>query len=223
MKCLIALLCILIVGTLMAHAEVIELDGTIKSIDQDQMAITIVRKTPKGERELELEIAKNAGDISGLKEGDRVSFAYNPDVEIITKIANAAEAEAVEALQGVWVATAVERNGTMMSKKELQEQGRRIVIEGDVYRQEETRGNQLVSFSGKFSVDSATGAFDFVGKGPKGHPMKLIGLYEIRGDTLRLCYRADVDGKAERPTDFKAREETPNWSHSYTCKRLPLE
>ncbi len=84
-------------------------------------------------------------------------------------------------------------------------------------------GDQLVAFSGKLSVDPATGAFDFDGKGPKGHPMKLLGLYEIKGDTLRLCYRANVDGKAERPTDFKTHEETPNWSHSYTCKRLPLE
>jgi WD40 repeat protein len=69
-----------------AHAEVLELEGTIKAIDAASRSITIVRKTPKGEKLLELEVAKNAGDISGFKEGDSVAFAYNPDVDIISKI-----------------------------------------------------------------------------------------------------------------------------------------
>ena len=33
-----------------ANAEVIELEGTIKSIDHDARAIAITRKTPKGEK-----------------------------------------------------------------------------------------------------------------------------------------------------------------------------
>ena len=74
---------------LVVQAEVIELEGTIKSIDPDAMAITIVRKTAKGEKVLELEIAKNAGEVSGFKEGDKISFAYNPDAEIVTKIEKA--------------------------------------------------------------------------------------------------------------------------------------
>jgi WD40 repeat protein len=69
-----------------ASAEVLELEGTVKSVDPASRAISIVRKTPKGEKVLELEVAKNAGDISGFKEGDPVAFAYNPDVDIISKI-----------------------------------------------------------------------------------------------------------------------------------------
>ena len=34
----------------LAQAEVIELEGTIKSIDHDARAIAITRKTPKGEK-----------------------------------------------------------------------------------------------------------------------------------------------------------------------------
>ena len=69
-----------------AHAEVLELEGTVKAVDPDARWITIVRRTPKGEKILDLEVAKNAGDMSSLKEGDAVAFAYNPDVEIVSKI-----------------------------------------------------------------------------------------------------------------------------------------
>lgn len=82
----LAVFAILVGLASLAHAEVIELEGTVKSIDQDARAISISRKTPKGEKVLDLEVAKNAGDISGFKEGDAVAFAYNPDAEIVTKI-----------------------------------------------------------------------------------------------------------------------------------------
>lgn len=84
MKSLLA--CVLAMAASVACAEVIELEGTIKSIDTDARSIAITRQTPKGEKVLELEIAKNAGDVSGLKAGDRISFAYNPDAEIVSKI-----------------------------------------------------------------------------------------------------------------------------------------
>jgi len=41
----------------LAQAEVLELEG----IDAASRSISIVRKTPKGEKVLELEVAKNAG------------------------------------------------------------------------------------------------------------------------------------------------------------------
>jgi len=69
-----------------ATADVLELEGTVKAIDAASRFITIVRKTPKGEKVMELEVATNAGDISGFKEGDPVAFTYNPDLEIISKI-----------------------------------------------------------------------------------------------------------------------------------------
>jgi len=70
-----------------AHAEVIELEGKVKSIDKDARSISVVRKTPKGEKVLDLEVAKKAGDLSEVKEGDTVAFSYDPDLELITKIA----------------------------------------------------------------------------------------------------------------------------------------
>jgi hypothetical protein len=70
-----------------ANAEVLELEGRVKSIDRDARTISVVRKTAKGEKTLELEVAKKAGDLSEVEEGDSVSFSYDPDLELITKIA----------------------------------------------------------------------------------------------------------------------------------------
>ena len=80
-------ICCLLLFCPAVHAEVIELEGTVKSIDKDARTLSVVRKTPKGEKVLDLEVAKKAGDLSEVKEGDTVSFSYDPDLELITKIA----------------------------------------------------------------------------------------------------------------------------------------
>jgi uncharacterized protein (TIGR03067 family) len=210
----------------LAHAEVIELEGTVKSIDQDARAISISRKTPKGEKVLELEVAKNAGDISGFKEGDKISFAYNPDAEIVTKIEKGLSEEgkrALQELQGVWMAVKVDRHGTMMTPKELKEQSRRIIIEGNTVTFEETRDGKVVKFGGPFTADPDKKTFDFTGKGPMGAAFIMLAIYEVNGDELKFCYRRNADGNAERPKEFKADDEKKNFSLSYTCKRIPLE
>jgi len=212
--------------TLAAHAEIIELEGTVKSIDQDARAISITRKTPKGEKLLELEVAKNAGDISGFKEGDRVNFAYNPDAEILTKIEKGLSEDGkrvLKELEGLWAAVKVDRHGKMMTPKDLQEQSRRIIIEGDKMTFEETRDGKVVKFSGIITVDPEKKTIDLIGKGPMGADMNLLAIYSLKGDELKFCFRQNADGKAERPTEFKATEGSPNYSISYTLKRLKLE
>jgi len=82
--------CLLVFASL-AHAEIIDLEGTVKSIDQDARSISVVRKTAKGEKTLDLEVAKKAGDLSEIDEGDRVAFSYDPALELITKIAEKGE------------------------------------------------------------------------------------------------------------------------------------
>jgi Cu/Ag efflux protein CusF len=81
--------CLLAVASF-GNAEVIDLEGIVKAVDADDRSITIERKTAKGTKTLELEVAKKAGDISGLKVGDAVDFTYNPDLEIVTTIAGRA-------------------------------------------------------------------------------------------------------------------------------------
>jgi hypothetical protein len=69
-----------------AHAEVLELEGTVKSIDREARTISIVRKTSKGEKVLDLEVAKNAGDLSFIEDGDEVSISYDAGLELIASI-----------------------------------------------------------------------------------------------------------------------------------------
>jgi hypothetical protein len=54
------------------HAEVIELEGTVKAVDADARTISIARKTAKGEKTLDLEVNKKAGDLSAVKVGDKI-------------------------------------------------------------------------------------------------------------------------------------------------------
>lgn len=82
------LACVLAMAATLAVAEVIELQGTIKSVDVDARTITIERKTPSGSKTLTLEVAQRAGNVADLKPGARISFAYDPDLEIVTKIAS---------------------------------------------------------------------------------------------------------------------------------------
>jgi hypothetical protein len=68
-------------------AEVLELEGTVKSIDKDARTVSIVRKTPKGEKVLDLEVARNAGDLSSVEGGDEVPITYDSGLELIASIA----------------------------------------------------------------------------------------------------------------------------------------
>ncbi len=79
-----------------AFAEVLELEGTVKAVDATARTMSVERKTPKGTKTLELEVNKKAGDLSSLKVGDRITFSYDPDLELVTKLGggNAGEAEA---------------------------------------------------------------------------------------------------------------------------------
>jgi len=69
-----------------AHAEVIELEGKVKAVDADARTISIERKTAKGTKTLDLEVNKKAGDLSAVKVGDKISFSYDPELELVTKI-----------------------------------------------------------------------------------------------------------------------------------------
>lgn len=47
-----------------------------------------------------------------------------------------------------------------------------------------------------------------------------VGIYELSGDTLKVCYRYSNDGMAKRPKEFTtADSESPNITVFYTLKR----
>jgi hypothetical protein len=104
-----SLTCLIALGGSVAYAEVLELEGTIKAIDQEARSVSIVRQTPKGEKVLDLEIAKTVGDISTLKVGNEVSFSYNPNADIITQISSRTSTQSAEDAYRAKVAAHLEK------------------------------------------------------------------------------------------------------------------
>lgn len=199
-----------------AHAEVIELEGTVKSIDQDARAISISRKTPKGEKVLDLEVAKNAGDISGFKEGDKISFAYNPDAEIVTKIEKGMGDDAradLKAMQGEWKNVLTEEKGKRLEPGEQRRENRTVFIKGTAFRMERVKGGQFGAHEGTFRLDPENKFFDM--QEPGG--LTYVGIYEVNADTLKLCYRISTKGTPpkERPTEFKGTGENAPLNYEY--------
>jgi hypothetical protein len=81
--------CVILSGSVLCsvcYAEVLELEGTVKAVDASARSITIERKTPKGTKTLELEVAKKAGGLTAIKVGADVVFGYEPSLEVITWI-----------------------------------------------------------------------------------------------------------------------------------------
>jgi uncharacterized protein (TIGR03067 family) len=210
------LACFVLFAASVAHAEIIELEGTVKSIDQDARAISITRKTPKGEKLLELEVAKNAGDISGFKEGDRISFAYNPDAEILTKIERALSEEGqadLKAFQGEWKNTLTEEGGKTLSPAEQRRENRTLFIKGNTFRMERVKNGNFGAHEGTFTLDPEKKFFDM--QEPKG--LTYVGIYSLDGDTLKLCYNVFMKGTPPkgRPTTFKGIGENAPLNYEY--------
>jgi WD40 repeat protein len=83
------LACIAVFAASLSHAEVLEIEGTVKAIDTDSRTVAITRKTANGVKVVKLDVAKKAGDLSGIKEGDTLTVSYDSDLEIATKLARA--------------------------------------------------------------------------------------------------------------------------------------
>jgi hypothetical protein len=80
------LVAVSVVASTVAHAEVLELEGTVKAVDPETRTLSVERKTLKGSKVLELEVNKSAGDLDAVKVGDIITFSYDPDLELVTKV-----------------------------------------------------------------------------------------------------------------------------------------
>jgi uncharacterized protein (TIGR03067 family) len=103
-----------------------------------------------------------------------------------------------EALQGSWKLTSVERNGEEISADFLQ--SAKLVVKGERYSV--TAGDQSAVATFKMDASRRPKQIDFTYiEGPqKGETIQ--GIYEVEGDTYRMC-RGLTSG-TERPTKFAA-------------------
>jgi uncharacterized protein (TIGR03067 family) len=121
-------------------------------------------------------------------------------------------------LQGEWLMVSEEANGVTVSIT----QERRIIITGDDFVMSGTPDGRHPTYVGKIKINEATRTFDFDGKGPFGTTQVFKGIYELDGDTLRMCY-AYIDEKAfERPTRIRSYQVPNTTMVSLTLRRSSI-
>ena len=69
-----------------AEGAEVKIEGVLKAVDSEERLLTIERTTPKGTKELSLEAAEEAGDLSALKVGERITVSYDSTLEVVSKI-----------------------------------------------------------------------------------------------------------------------------------------
>ena len=102
-------------------------------------------------------------------------------------------------LQGTWLPTAAEVSENPFGEATLKIM--KLVVEGDKY-------NVTVGISvdiGTIRIDPAAKpkTMDIIGTEGPNKGKTFLAIYELNGDTLRICY--DLTGKV-RPTEFKTRK-----------------
>jgi len=70
----------------LAQGAEVTIEGVLKAVNAETRLLTVDRKTATGMKELSLEVAKEAGDLSSLKPGEDVAFSYDSTLEVVTKI-----------------------------------------------------------------------------------------------------------------------------------------
>jgi uncharacterized protein (TIGR03067 family) len=118
-----------------------------------------------------------------------------------------------DTFDGTWLPSSAELGG-----KQLPEQfckSMKLVIKDDKYTvtvEKEATDEGTV----KLMPSATPKAMDITGtKGPnKGKT--ILAIYELKGDTLRVCY--DLSGK-KRPTEFKTKEGSPLFLVEYKRKK----
>lgn len=120
--------------------------------------------------------------------------------------------EDLRRLQGTWVPLKAELGGTAFPTKALE--GLRLVIKDNTYRV--TAGKETDEGVLELMPGKAPKGMDVKGtKGPnKGKSFPAI--YEVKGDTLRVCY--DLDGKL-RPKEFKTDKGKKHFLVTYERKK----
>ncbi len=111
-------------------------------------------------------------------------------------------------LEGTWAPTKAELNGNPLQEEILKDL--RLVIKGDKYT---VKWGEVVD-EGQLKIDSAKTpkSMDVIGtEGPnKGNTIPAI--YEVKDDTLRICYTL---GGKERPKEFQSKKDTEIFLVSY--------
>ncbi len=112
-----------------------------------------------------------------------------------------------EAIQGRWAAASEQVGGALLSPEQIRQMNKRLEVRGERFVIRRVGlGGKFGVYDGTFRLDPKADpkTFDWTGKGPAG-ATELRGIYELEGDTLRLCYVEAASGAA-RPTELRSTE-----------------
>lgn len=93
-RCCVSLSVCVVLACFSLHADVIEVEGTVKDINAEERTVTLTRTRGKAEKVIELEVAEKADikagdsdvDLADIKEGDEVAVKYDSALEIVTEL-----------------------------------------------------------------------------------------------------------------------------------------
>jgi uncharacterized protein (TIGR03067 family) len=109
-------------------------------------------------------------------------------------------------LDGSWVPVAAELGGQKLTLQSM-----KLVLAGDKYR---LLSKDVVADQGTIAIDpeKRPRAMDIKGEEGPNKGKTFPAIYEIKGDTLTICY--DLSGK-QRPTEFKTAKDTKLFLATY--------
>ncbi len=116
----------------------------------------------------------------------------------------------LKAMEGTWTITAAEVGGKKLKKEDQKEEIRLTVRDGKYTihfgdKQVATGALKLDADKTPRQIDVTTDEGEFKGK-------TMTGIYEIKGDTMRVCFTGD--GK-DRPTEFRTKEGSTQMLFTY--------
>jgi len=164
-----------------------------------------------------------AGEVVFFDEYVRVAEdTTEPSLISSTTKSNLSQEDVMDSLQGQWKCIATEEIGKVLDEATVTSQNRRIDIKGNNLRMTRLKDGSRATYVGKFEVDSSNQSFDFVGKVQDGDGklIEWVGIFDLEGDTLRLCYRYKNNDQLVRPTVFETDTSKPNVSVFYTYKKV---
>jgi uncharacterized protein (TIGR03067 family) len=118
-----------------------------------------------------------------------------------SSIARSADAKDGDAIQGTWLPAEAELAGKPFPDEVRKTM--KLVIKDDKYTV--TVGKATDEGTTKLNPKAKPKEIDITGTDGPNKGKTILAIYELDGDTLRVCY--DVSGKT-RPTEFKTKADT---------------
>ena len=110
----------------------------------------------------------------------------------------AAVKEDMKQLQGNWTVVSIQVNGKDLPQEKIGDPN--ASVKGDEYRIHDFRLRLVIDPTKKPKT------IDMDGKDGNGKPLSMIGIYELEGDKLRICFAKP--GAKERPTKTETKPDS---------------